>query len=222
MKNVMLVIIGFYFVAFNTYAQYPTSWWKPFPKDQAPKWEILPQEAKKGEVILSKRTELGIFSNLGHSPLKYENITYASVEAFWQMMKYPDPSDNSDIRNRYKNEYPYTRDQIRELYDFDSKKAGDAANKVMKDHNINWITYQKKKFDYKDMGEGSDYHYKLIYEVIEAKVNQNPKIKHLLLKTGKLILKPDHIQPNDAPKAYYYHEILMDIRAKLKRFQSKR
>ncbi len=222
MKKIFLSLFVVFFVSLNINAQqrsakYPSIWWKPIPRDSTvPAWEILPQDAKEGEVILSKRNELGIFSNLGHSPLRFENITYASVEAFWQMMKFPDVADASDERLKYKNEYPMSREEVRPLHGFDSKTAGDAANAVMKKYGINWISYKGKKFNYKDMGEGSEYHYQLIYKVIEAKVFQNPKIKALLLKTGDLILKPDHKQADNSPKAYAYHEILMEIRKKLK------
>ncbi len=41
-------------------APYPQHWWTPAAKDGAPAWEILPQEAGPGEVILSKRNELGL------------------------------------------------------------------------------------------------------------------------------------------------------------------
>jgi predicted NAD-dependent protein-ADP-ribosyltransferase YbiA (DUF1768 family) len=214
--NFFLVLFSFQ-IAAQSNSKYPASWWAPVPRDQAPDWEILPQDAKEGEVILSKRNELGIFSNLGHSPFKYEEVSYASVEAFWQMMKFPDKADASDERLKYSAEYPFTREQVFTLYDFESKKAGDAANLIMKKYNINWISYKGKKFNYKDMADGSAYHYKLIYSVIKAKVEQNPKIKALLLKTGNLILKPDHKQSETSPKAYFYHEILMEIRTKLQK-----
>lgn len=35
-------------------AEYPAHWWAPVTKEGAPAWEILPQEAGPGEVILSK------------------------------------------------------------------------------------------------------------------------------------------------------------------------
>ncbi len=194
---------------------YPADWWKPFPKEQAESWEILPQDAKENEVILSKRTELGIFSNLTASPLTFDGEKYASVEAFWQMMKYPDLTDKEDIRTDFSKEYPFTRDEVKDLAGFDCKKAGDAANKVMKEHKINWISYKNHKFNYKDMGVGSDFHYNLIYKVIEAKVMQNQSIKKLLLQTGDLKLRPDHTQAAGSPKAYYYFDILMEIRSKL-------
>ncbi len=55
-----------------------------------PDWEILPQAAKPGEVILSKRNELGILSNFAATPFVLHGKRYASVEGFWQMMLYPE------------------------------------------------------------------------------------------------------------------------------------
>lgn len=211
----LTLIISFYVNAQNV--GYPATWWKPVPRDQARPWEILPQDAKVGvEVILSKRNELGVFSNLAHTPFTFENETYESVEAFWQMMKYPDPSDVLDPRNQFANQYPYTRDQVKNLFDFESKNAGEVANKIMKDHGINWISYKGKKFEYKDMSIGSEFHYKLISRVIKEKIMQNLKIKTLLLRTGDLILRPDHVITENSPKSYYYFDILMLIRSDLK------
>lgn len=216
-KLISICLILFSFSVESQIRSYPAIWWKPVPRDQAQSWEILPQDAKPGEVILSKRNELGVFSNLALSPFKYENERYESVEAFWQMMKYPDPKDLLDPRLQYAAEYPYTREQVKKLFDFDSKKAGEAANKVMKDHGIKWISYRGKKFEYKDMGVGSEFHYKLIYNVIKEKIIQNPKIKILLLRTGDLVLMPDHVIPENSPKSYYYAKILMDIRSQLRK-----
>src|SRR5213082_2717778 len=75
-------------------ARYPAKWWEAAPKKGAPSWEILPQEAKPGEVILSKRNELGLLSNFAATPFEYRGKRYASVEGFWQMMKYPEGPDD--------------------------------------------------------------------------------------------------------------------------------
>ena len=40
--------------------RYPAHWWTPVIDPQKPDWEIPPQEAAPGEVILSKRHELGL------------------------------------------------------------------------------------------------------------------------------------------------------------------
>ena len=49
-------------------SRYPPHWWTPVSMEGKPDWEILPQEAKAGEVILSKRNELGILSNFAATP----------------------------------------------------------------------------------------------------------------------------------------------------------
>ena len=69
---------------------YPAHWWTPVPAESATSWEILPQAAKPGQVILSKRNELGILSNLAATPFTLRGQRYASVEGFWQMMLYPE------------------------------------------------------------------------------------------------------------------------------------
>lgn len=74
--------------------RYPASWWTPVPKEKAASWEILPQEAGPGEVILSKRSELGLLSNFAATPFKFRGKKYASLEGFWQMMKYPEGPDD--------------------------------------------------------------------------------------------------------------------------------
>ena len=53
---------------------YPDAWWQYVDPNTAPEWEILPQAAnrEKGEVILSKRTELGIFSNFAETPFEFD------------------------------------------------------------------------------------------------------------------------------------------------------
>src|SRR5436190_74165 len=76
------------------HGSFPSHWWKEISKEGAPSWEILPQEAGPGEVILSKRHELGILSNFAATPFEFRGKHYASLEGFWQMMKYPEsPSD---------------------------------------------------------------------------------------------------------------------------------
>jgi predicted NAD-dependent protein-ADP-ribosyltransferase YbiA (DUF1768 family) len=129
------------------------------------------------------------------------------------MMKYPDLNDPKDPRHLFV--YPYTRYEVQNQHGFEAKEAGDIANKVNAQAGINWVSYKGKRFNYKDFDEGSEYHYDLMYRAIRAKVLQNPNVKKLLLKTGDLILLPDHHQGANRPPSYFYHKILMDIRAKL-------
>src|SRR5580700_528392 len=90
---------------------YPEHWWTPVPAEGAPDWEILPQAARPGEVILSKRNELGILSNFAATPFTLRGRRYASVEGFWQMMLYPEsPQDPRAIAAGIK--WPHTRDEV--------------------------------------------------------------------------------------------------------------
>src|SRR3954465_10975287 len=90
---------------------YPAHWWTPVPKEGAPAWEVLPQEAGPGEVILSKRHELGLLSNFAATPFTFRGRQYASLEGFWQMMLYPEGPDDPRATSAG-NEWKYTRDQV--------------------------------------------------------------------------------------------------------------
>jgi predicted NAD-dependent protein-ADP-ribosyltransferase YbiA (DUF1768 family) len=197
------------------HSNYPAHWWEVIPESERQgSWEILPHECKKGELVLSKRNELGVFSNFAATPFEMDGVRYASIEGLWQMMKYPDPTDSKDIRNSFSNEYPYERHQVMDMVAFEAKEAGDLANKVNKKHGIKWVSYQHKKFNYKDYAEGSKYHLKLMKKAIALKLKFNPAVYQLLMKTKGLKLVPDHKQGKNPPPSYLYHQILMDIRDK--------
>jgi predicted NAD-dependent protein-ADP-ribosyltransferase YbiA (DUF1768 family) len=191
---------------------YPAHWWTPVPKEGAPSWEILPQEAGPGEVILSKRNELGLLSNFAATPFVYHGQRYASLEGFWQMMKYPEGAD--DRRASFPGlNWGYTREQVAQLTSFEAKRAGTLAEENMKKMGITWVTFEGKRMEYKPPKPGE--HYRLIVEATHEKVRQNPEVKRVLLATGNLVLKPDHHQEPDAPAAWRYFEILTQIRAEL-------
>jgi len=198
----------------NASENYPSQWWKPFPRDQAASWEVLPQDAGAGEVVLSKRGELGVFSNLGEAWFDFEGVRYASVEALWQSMKYPDPQWPQDPRHGH-SAWPMDRQQVYLLSMWAAKTAGDQANEIMKNEKFTLVSYKGHAFDYKDMAEGSEFHYNLIFAATVEKIMQNPELKQLLLKTKGLILIPDHHVANGKPKSYYYNKILMQIRDQL-------
>ncbi len=211
----MKLFISFIVLFSSLSFSYPSHWWKKIDDPNAPSWEILPHEAdrSKNEVILSKRNELGIFSNFGHSPFILNRDKYASVEGFWQMMKYPEIKKTMDPRSKY--DYPFNRDEVAMMHGFEAKEAGDLANIINKKHGFNWVSYKGVRFNYKDHDSGSKFHYKIIYKAIKEKVMQNKEVKALLLKTKGLKLLPDHHQKADVPKSYKYFEILMDIRENL-------
>ncbi len=190
---------------------YPEEWFKPVPREGAPAWEILPQDAGPGEVILSKRNELGILSNFAATPFVYRDEKYASVEGFWQMMKYPE--FQYDIRNT--RDYPFTREQVAAMVAFEAKNAGSVGEKMMKELGIDWVTFEGEQMTYCSLEKGL--HYKLIVDAMRAKLEQNPEVKRILLATGDLILKPDHHAEGCKAPEWAYYQVWMDLRAELQK-----
>lgn len=180
-------------------------------QEAAPAWEILPSAAKPGELILSKRTEFGILSNFAPTSFVLDGVRYASVEGFWQMMKFPE--SRNDIRYRCEDcVWRHSRQEVSQMSSFEAKRAGDEASKNMKKLGINWVSYRGRHLPYRVYDQGE--HYDLIVRAMKAKLSQNAEVKRILLKTGKRILKPDHLQENPPP-AWRYHEIWMKLRSEL-------
>jgi predicted NAD-dependent protein-ADP-ribosyltransferase YbiA (DUF1768 family) len=193
---------------------YPARWWTPIPEDQKAVWEILPQAAKPGEVILSKRNELGILSNFAATPFEFRGQRYASVEGFWQMMLYPEGP--ADPRAKAPGiTWPHTRAEVARMTAFEAKDAGTAAEENMRKMGIQWVTFEGRRMTYRAKKKAE--HYRLIVEAMHAKLEQNPKVRETLLRTGDLILLPDHIEEPDAPPEWHYYKIWMEIRSELQR-----
>jgi predicted NAD-dependent protein-ADP-ribosyltransferase YbiA (DUF1768 family) len=195
-------------------APYPAHWWTPVVDPHKPNWEILPQAAKPGEVILSKRNELGILSNFAATPFVLRGKRYASVEGFWQMMLYPEGPGDPRARASFLK-WPHTRAQVALLTAFQAKAAGDIAEDNMRKLRIGWVTFEGRRMPYRSKTKGE--HYRLVVEAMRAKLAQNPKVREILLKTGNLILLPDHVQERNAPPDWAYYKIWMDLRADLQR-----
>ncbi|MDT4967782.1 MAG: hypothetical protein QOJ64_2519 [Acidobacteriota bacterium] len=192
--------------------KYPSHWWTPVSSEGKPDWEILPQEAKPGEVILSKRNELGLLSNFAATPFVFRSRRYASLEGFWQMMLYPEGPN--DARARFPGlEWKYTREQVANMTSFEAKAAGTLAEEIMNRMGINWVTFEGKQLEYRSLRRGE--HYRLIVAATWGKVRQNPRVRAVLLATGNLVLRPDHHEEPNAPAEWRYFEILTRIRARL-------
>jgi predicted NAD-dependent protein-ADP-ribosyltransferase YbiA (DUF1768 family) len=195
-------------------ANYPVRWWAPIPTEGVPDWEILPQAAGPGEVIVSKRHELGLLSNFAATPFIFRGRRYASLEGFWQMMLYPEGPD--DPRACFPGlEWPHTRDQVAQMTAFEAKQAGALAEQNMERMGIDWVTFEGRRFAYRSARPGR--HYRLIVAAMREKVRQNPEVKQVLLATGDLVLKPDHHEEAGACPEWRYCGILMRIRADLQR-----
>jgi predicted NAD-dependent protein-ADP-ribosyltransferase YbiA (DUF1768 family) len=195
-------------------ASYPAHWWATVPPEGVPDWEILPQAAGPGEVIVSKRHELGLLSNFAATPFTFRGRRYASLEGFWQMMLYPEGPD--DARARYPGvTWPYAREQVAQMTAFEAKQAGALAEQNMMRMGIGWVTFEGRRFAYRSARPGR--HYRLIVAAMREKVWQNPEVEQALLATGDLILKPDHHEEAGACPEWRYCGILMRIRADLQR-----
>src|SRR3954467_4666284 len=127
---------------------YPLHWWELVSKEGAPDWEIMPQEAGPGEVILSKRNELGILSNFAATPFEFHGKRYASLEGFWQMMKYPEGP--YDPRSKFPGiEWNLSREEVAQMTAFEAKRAGDVASRNMDKMGTDWVTFEGKQMPYK-------------------------------------------------------------------------
>jgi predicted NAD-dependent protein-ADP-ribosyltransferase YbiA (DUF1768 family) len=192
--------------------QYPEHWWTPVPENQKADWEILPQAAKPGQVILSKRNELGILSNFAATPFTFHGRRYASVEGFWQMMLYPERPN--DPRAKAPGiVWPHTREQVAGMIGFDAKDAGTAAEENMRKIGIGWVTFEGRRIEYRSPRKAA--HYELIVKAMRAKLEQNPKVREILLSTGTLTLLPDHVPEPGAPPEWLYFKIWIEIRGEL-------
>jgi hypothetical protein len=158
--------------------RYPPHWWTPIVDPKKPDWEVLPQEAGPGEVILSKRNELGLLSNFAPTPFVFHGKRYASLEGFWQMMKYPEGPN--DERAKFPGlEWKYSRAQVAQMVAFEANKAGALASENVTKMGITWVSSEGRHFEYKPATAGE--HYRLIVAASWAKVKQNPKVKKVLL-----------------------------------------
>lgn len=198
------------FLSFSALAStYPEEWWRPVSRIGAPAWEILPQEAAPGEVILSKRTELGILSNFAVTPFQFRGKTYASVEGFWQMMKFPENSEDPRF-----GKLPFTRDEVSQMVAFEAKNAGNLGSQIMKDLGIDWVSFEGQRFTYCSPNPGE--HFALIKVAMQAKLLQNLEVRRILKATGNLILKPDHYGDSCLAQEWKYAELWMELRESIK------
>jgi predicted NAD-dependent protein-ADP-ribosyltransferase YbiA (DUF1768 family) len=210
----ILTVLAFAAFLAQPAANYPAHWWTPVPEEQKASWEILPQAARPGEVILSKRNELGILSNFAATPFSYRGKRYASLEGFWQMMLYPEGP--GDARAQAPGiAWPHTRGEVAQMTAFDAKDAGTVAEENMRKMGIDWVTFEGKRIPYRSAAKGE--HYRLIVEAMRAKLEQNPKVREILLTTGNLVLRPDHTTEPDEPAEWRYQQVWMEIRSELQR-----
>ena len=212
-KTFVLTLIMSVFT-FGAKYTYPDHWWGPINDPNPPSWEILPQAASKGknEVILSKRNELGILSNLAPTPFTMLGTRYASLEGLWQSMKFPE-DDPKDPRWAKQSDWGKKRSVVESEVSFEALYSGKDAGKIMLRHGINWVSFHGLKMVFK--GKDTLAYYDVIEAATRAKIDQNPEVKKILLSTGDLKLRPDHKEDHDATIAYRYYDIYVKLRTEL-------
>jgi predicted NAD-dependent protein-ADP-ribosyltransferase YbiA (DUF1768 family) len=208
-KNMKMLLLLMVICSCATKTKYPTHWWDAVDEKDAASWEILPQAAGKNEVILSKRHELGILSNFAPTPFWLHGKRYASVEGFWQMMKYPETKNDP----WHAWQLPYTREQVAGMSGFEAKAAGDLAEAMMKKHNVDWVSYDGQRMTY--CSPIPKEHHRLIKEAMMKKLRYNQEVKRILLATNDLKLKPDHHAEACPAPEWKYYELWMEIRREL-------
>lgn len=187
---------------------FPAHWWQEVPRKEAKSWEVLPQDAGYKEVVLSKRNELGILSNFSETPFVFRGVCYPNIEAFWQMMKYPEKEE--DPRWQWTAKWRYTRQQVSQMEGFAAKSAGSYANSLMDKNNANWVTFEGRRVRFYSAKPAE--HYELIWNALIEKVRQNPEVLNILMSTGDLKLLADHEISAKSPREWHYYLLWMDIR----------
>ena len=100
---------------------------------------------------------------------------------------------------------------------FEAEDAGTLAEANMAKMGITWVTFEGRRERGPSRADPASNSHRLIVEATREKVRQNDNVRKVLLATGDLMLKPDHIQEADAPAAWRYYQILTMIRGELQR-----
>jgi predicted NAD-dependent protein-ADP-ribosyltransferase YbiA (DUF1768 family) len=102
--------------------------------------------------------QLRLISNLAHTPFHLDGQEYASVEAFWQGLKFPDAE---------------RRQEIAHLHGHEARHAGFAAQ-------------ASETLEYRGqvVRVGTADHWQLMSRACWAKFNQHTEARHALLSTG--------------------------------------
>lgn len=212
-----VVILGAFLFSLCSWASddrsgFPAHWWKEVPRETAKSWEILPQDAGPGEVVLSKRNELGLLSNFTETPFVYKGQCYPTVEGYWQMMKYPEGAE--DPRWQWAQKWKYTREEVSQFNGYAAKSAGGYANFLMEKNDANWVTFNGEVLIFAESQPGR--HYQLIWEAFIEKLRQNPEVYEVLMATKDLKFLPDHGVSERSPREWHYYALWMEIRDLLK------
>ena len=137
--------------------------------------------------------------NLEEAHFELDGERFASIEGFWQGIKYPEGSNE--------------RRRIFTLFGMEAKFAGDPVK------HLEELTYGGQVIKI-----GSPEHHELMKRALCAKLEQNPKLKDMLIASEEATIiheptKPDGALYPDSKTipAAVYSSIMMELRSELRK-----
>jgi predicted NAD-dependent protein-ADP-ribosyltransferase YbiA (DUF1768 family) len=144
----------------------------------------------------------GLLSNFAETPFKLDGITFASIEAFVQCIKYP---PGHQLRKLVVTESGTEAKYL-------GKEANEVIDKALESGHTANVYWSDKSIEF-----GSTEHHKAIARAIRAKFKVNPMARQALLETGDAILEIDHIErKNTSLPGGVFCRILMDLRTEIR------
>jgi predicted NAD-dependent protein-ADP-ribosyltransferase YbiA (DUF1768 family) len=132
---------------------------------------------------------LDVISNFAETPFYLDGMTYASVEGFWQALKFPHDQD---------------RRRVAALHGGEAKRAGDAAPALPT------IVYNGE-----EVTVGTYAHWRLMARACAAKFKQNAQARDVLLGTGERPLEHKMRRDSRTIPGVIMAEIWMRVRHEL-------
>jgi predicted NAD-dependent protein-ADP-ribosyltransferase YbiA (DUF1768 family) len=112
--------------------------------------------------------DIRLISNLAEAPFELDGQVYASVEAFWQGLKWPDSTKRASIATEF---------------GLDAMRAGRGAPKPDNPNDRRVLTYRSLEVE-----AGTWQHWRLMERACQAKFEQDEKAREALLSTGDRLL----------------------------------
>lgn len=140
-------------------------------------------------VSTSSNPQVQLISNLAHTPFELDHRTYASVEGFWQGLKFSDEGQ---------------RQRIAQLHGQEARKAGRFAEKSDVTH-----------YGGRVVRIGTYEHWQLMYHACKAKFTQHEAAKQALLDTGERPLLHKTLRDSRTIPGVMMADIWMRIRRQL-------
>ena len=131
------------------------------------------------------------------TPFWFNKKRYATVESFWQMLKFPDSELTNDPRQELN--YPFAREEVAAMNGSEALAAGKIADKIMEEHKINWVSFEGKTM-ITCSKKPQDLRY-LMKEAMIKKYRYNQEVRRILKATGNLAIKMEAFHDRcDAPE----------------------